>query len=426
MKPLRLMVLGGGSSQESLLRRCRRLGWEVILVDQNPSAPGRRYADEFVQVSTFDIPGVEEAARHLRPESIVTVGSDQPVLTAAVVSERIGIASALAPDTAAKTTNKRIMKEALSSAGVSTVDYAVVGLGTPGPLPLPVVVKPLDSQGQRGVSLVVEPEKYGPAVEEALGYSREEAVLVESYYPSTEVTLSGWVSGGEVDVWSMTDRVTVSPSLSLGVCAAHRYPSIHAGRWYETVVAASRRIVEAFGITEGPIYFQFLVGKEGVKANEVACRLGGAYEDESLPLVAGVDPIGKQLALCLRLARGRGPGPSAGNIPSGVPERPAGGCFSVPLLFCREGVIEGYEGEGAVFSLPGVANCRFLLPRGTRIRPMRNSTQRVGYAVIHGDTQEMVNRTVVTLFDNLAVRGASGQNLLFDFRELCMFPEGDG
>jgi biotin carboxylase len=424
MKPLRLMVLGGGSSQESLLRRCRQLGWEIVLVDQNPSAPGRRYADEFVQVSTFDIPGVEEAARYFRPESIVTVGSDQPVFTAAVVSERMGIASALAPDTAAKTTNKRIMKEALRSAGVSTVDYVVVDLATPRPLPLPVVVKPLDSQGQRGVSLVVEAEEYGPAVEEALAYSREEAVLVESYYPSTEVTVSGWVSRGGVDVWSMTDRVTVSPSLSLGVCAAHRYPSIHAGRWYEAVVAASRRIVETFGITDGPIYFQFLIGEDGVKANEVACRLGGAYEDESLPLVAGVDPIGKQLELCLRLARGRGAGPSAGNIPSGGPEWPAGGCFSVPLLFCREGVIEGYEGEDAVSSLPGVANCRFLLPLGTRILPMRNSTQRVGYAVLYGDTQEAVNDTVEALFDNLTVADTSGNNLLIDFRELCMFPEG--
>lgn len=421
MEPLRLMVLGGGSSQESLLRRCRRLGWNIILVDQNPSAPGRRYADEFVQVSTFDIPGVEEAARNLEPEYIVTVGSDQPVLTAAVVSQRIGIASALTPGTATKTTNKRIMKEALQGAGVATVDYAVVGLDAARPLALPVVVKPLDSQGQRGVSLVAKPEEYGPAVEEALAYSREEAVLVEAYYPSTEVTVSGWVAGGAVDVWSMTDRVTVSPDLSLGVCAAHRYPSIHAESWYEEVASASRRIVEAFGITEGPIYFQFLVGEEGVKANEVAGRLGGAYEDESLPLVTGVDPIGRLLELCLRLARGMRASASVGRA---RPGEGASGYFSVPLLFCREGVIAAYEGETAVSSLPGVGSCRFLLPLGTRILPMRNSTQRVGYAVVHGDTKEAVNATVDALFDSLAVLDPSGKNLLFDFRELCMFPEG--
>jgi biotin carboxylase len=424
MKALRLMVLGGGSSQESLLRRCRQLGWEIILVDQNPSAPGRRYADKFVQVSTFDIAGVEEAARHLRPESIVTVGSDQPVLTGAVVSERVGIPAALTPETAAKTTNKRIMKGALRDAGVPTVDYEVVGLKSSRPLPLPVVVKPLDSQGQRGVSLVTGDGEYGPAVEEALAYSREESVLVEAYYPSTEVTVSGWVSGGEVDVWSMTDRVTVSPSLSLGVCAAHRHPSIHAEEWYETVASASRRIVEAFGITEGPIYFQFLVGEEGVKANEVACRLGGAYEDESLPLVSGVDPIGKQLELCFRLARGEGDGASFGDAPTEAPGKAAGGYFSVPLLFCREGVIRDYKGEGAVASLPGVANCRFLLPLGTRIFPMRNSTQRVGYAVVYGGTKEAVNTTVERLFDSLAVSDTSGNNLLLDFRALCMFPEG--
>ncbi len=419
MEPLRLMILGGGSSQESFLRRCRNLGWHILLADKNPRAPGRRYADEFVQVSTFDIPALEEAARRLSPEAIVTVGSDQPVYTSAVVSDRIGIPCALSPDTAAKTTNKRVMKKSLRSTGVPTVDYRTVGLGRSCPLPFPVVVKPLDSQGQRGVRRVGAEEEYEPAVEAALGFSREKEVLVEAYYPSTEVTLSGWVSGGVVDVWSVTDRVTVPPELSLGVCAAHRYPSVHAESSHETVVEFTKRIVSGFGIAEGPIYFQFLVGDQGVKANEVACRLGGAYEDESLPLVIGVDPVGKQVELCYRLARGEG----AGGMPATPPIESVGDCFSVPLLFCREGVVAGYDGAEEASRLPGVAGCRFLLPRDTRILPMRNSTQRVGYAVVYGQTQREVNDRVDKLFDRLKVFDSSGENLLLDFRHLCMFPE---
>ncbi len=422
MEPLRLMVLGGGSSQESFLRRCRNLGWHLVLADKNPRAPGRRYADRFVQVSTFDIPAVEDAARQLSPECIVTVGSDQPVYTAAVVSDRIGIPCALSPATAAKTTNKRVMKESLRSAGVPTVDYRTVGVGESCPLPFPVVVKPFDSQGQRGVCRVSAEEEYQPAVEAALGYSREEEVLVEEYYPSTEVTLSGWVSGGVVEVWSMTDRVTVPPELSLGVCAAHRFPSVHGEDRHDTVVNYSKRIVSTFGIADGPIYFQFLIGDQGVKANEVACRLGGAYEDESLPLAVGVDPVGKQVELCYRLARGEG----AEGTPGTPRIEPLGDCFSVPLLFCREGVVAGYEGAVEASRLPGVAGCRFLLPEGTRILPMRNSTQRVGYAVVYGRTRREVNDRVGGLFDRLKVSDYRGENLLLDLRQLCMFPEVSG
>ena len=419
MDPLRLMVLGGGSSQESFLRRCRNLGWHIVLADKNPTAPGRRFADEFVQVSTFDISGVEEAARRLNPEGIVTVGSDQPVYTSAVVCERIGIPCSLSPQTAAKTTNKRIMKESLLSAGIPIVVYRTAGLGQTCPLPFPVVVKPFDSQGQRGVRRVEDEDGYQAAVEAALGYSREEQILVEAYYPSTEVTLSGWVTGGVVDVWSVTDRVTLPSELSLGVCAAHRFPSVHTGRWYDTLVDYSKRIVSAFGIAEGPIYFQFLIGDDGVIANEVACRLGGAYEDESLPLVAGIDPVGKQVELCYRLARGEG----AAGAPATPRIEPVGACFSVPLLFSREGVIAAYEGIEEATRIPGVAGCRFLLPRSTHILPLRNSTQRVGYAVVHGETRRQVNDRVEALFDRLKVLDSSGHNLLMDLRRLCMFPE---
>ena len=419
MTPLRLMVLGGGSSQESLLRRARKLGWYVLLVDHNPRAPGRRHADEFVEVSTFDAPGVLQAARRLKPDSLVTVGSDQPVYTCAVVSEELSIPFFLSAKSAEKTTNKRAMKLGLREAGVPTVPFEFLSLDTAPTLPLPLVVKPLDSQGQRGVTLVREEQLFDPAVEEALSFSRESTVLVERYYPSTEVTLSGWVRRGHMEVWSLTDRVTVSPEMSLGVCAAHRFPSIHTEVWGTTVEQYSRRIVATFGIKEGPIYFQFLIGEEGVKANEVACRLGGAYEDESLPLVVGVDPVGEQLALCERLL---GREASGGSLKEALLDTPAR-FFSVPLLFCREGTVASYEGDEAIREMPGIWNCRFLLPVGTRILPMRNSTQRVGYAVVAGGSKEEVNSCITRLFENLAVRNEVGENLLLDFRQLCSFPE---
>ncbi len=433
---MRVMVLGGGSSQEAFLRRCKEAGWWVILVDQNPNAPGRRFADQFVEVSTFDPEGVEVAARRLHPDCLATVGSDQPVRTAAVVSRRLGLPYPLAPETAERTTNKRQMKVALYHNGIPTVAFEFLGPGEGGTLSYPKVIKPLDSQGQRGISLVGDPSTVHAAVSHALRYSQCGEVLAEEYYPSEEVTLSGWVEGGHLSVWAMTDRIRVAPEISLGVCVAHRYPSIYEEADGAAVRSLAAKVVPAIGVENGPVYMQFLIGREGIVVNEVACRLGGAYEDESLPLIADIDPIREQMELCARLVSSRTSvrwlgesvtparrGASAKVAPALVSGRREG-VFCVPLLFCEAGTISSYEGWEEAAGLPGVVSCRNLLPVGTEIRSMENSTQRVGYAVLHGSSRETVNRSVEELFAHLRVVEPSGKNILMDTRGLCRFPDG--
>ncbi|WP_159438747.1 glycosyltransferase [Alkalispirochaeta americana] len=416
----RLMVLGGGSSQLGILERARREGFLVVLADQAENPPGRVLADRYVQASTFDHRAVSRAARELGVDAIVAAGSDQPVYTAARASQDRGLPYPLSPREALLVTNKAHMKERFRHAGIPTVPWAVLGDDPSrwdqeglAQLRLPWVVKPLDSQGQRGIAIVHNRRELLDHRPRALSFSRETSLLVEEYYPSREVTLSGWASrkGAQPEIWAVTDRITFPPDLSggqgLGVCLAHRYPSCFARGRTGEIRDITESITRAFGLGGVPLYFQFLLGAEGVRVNEIACRLGGAYEDISLPPVTGVDVLGRQLGW-FQTALG---------LPRREESLPRQGSFcAVPLIFARPGRVAACCGREELLELPGVEACQFLLPPGTVIAPRSNSTQRIAFAVLRGSSRQEVNNLVDRLFDTLRAENARGENLLIDTR----------
>jgi len=414
-----VLVLGGGSSQLGLIVRCRERGLFTILADRDPDAPGREMSDAFEQASTFDTGAVLSAARRRGVDAILTAGTDQPVLVAARVAAELGLPSFLDPDTALAVTNKRVMKGRLKELGLPSADWRLAGRDAGGEafaaLKAPYVTKPVDSQGQRGVYLLPDSSAVASAAEDILSFSREGSFLVEEYYPSLEVTVSGWVAGGEATIFTVTDRVTEASPPHIGVCFAHRYPSHLASRYGE-IVSLARRIVSGFGIAEGPIYFQFLSGSRGVFVNEISCRLGGAYEDLFIPRVTGIDIL--DLLISGSLGEKRAPVPRPGFDPETAPQR-----VSVPLLFCRPGRIALLSGLDAGLELPGGVAVRWLKAPGAEIGPLVNSTARAAYLVVEAMNRAEINTRVRAALDAMSVRDAEGREMLLDARGHATHPE---
>ena len=411
----RVLVLGGGSSQLSLLERCRARGLVTVLADRDPHAPGRAMCDHYAQASTFDAAAVLEAAREHRVQAVITAGTDQPVLVATKVCEALGLPSFLDVETALAVTNKRVMKARLAALGIPTARWILAGRDVSGrdaggrdlaELRPPYVTKPVDSQGQRGVYRIEDPETLRAVAAEVLSWSREDAFLVEEYYPSREVTVSGWVRRGELRILTVTDRVTRDFGAHIGVCLAHRYPTHLASRRAE-IETLTARLVEGLGIREGPIYFQLLSGEQGVLVNEVACRLGGAYEDRFIPRVTGVD----MLDLLIRASLGEDvrPQPDPAFRGDHAPLY-----VTVPLLFCRPGRVHAFSDLSGVRELPGVVAAEWLQKPGVTIDPLRNSTQRVAYLVVEARDRDEVNRRARAALERMHATDASGTELLID------------
>ena len=408
---MKLMIVGGGEAQLNAIRRARSLGFTVIVSDMDPECPGAPEADLFVKASTFSVEETHAAAIKAEVDAILTLGTDQPVLPVAETAAKMGIPTGISVETALGVTNKRIMKPIFKKGGIPTCKFSLISAESkPEDLDnfnYPLVIKPVDSQGQRGVYKVSNWEELKEYLPDVLSWSREDSVLVEEYYQSDEISVSGWSVDGQFYPLIITDRVTVSNGPHIGVCTSQEYPTKYMEDYKNEIIAISEKIVSSFSITNGPLYIQMLIGDEGIKVNEVASRIGGGYEDEFIPAITGVDILNLQFELA-----------TMGQVDDSVIKKyqfPSQNFGAVIFMFTKPGVVESNGDMDLIRTIPGVINGKYILKPGRKVGNRENSTARAGYVALISKTKTELEELKKMIYPLLEVKDTNGDNMLCDF-----------
>lgn len=408
---MKLLILGGSNVQLNTVKRAKKKGHTVIVSDYYPDAPAKEVSDFGEPASTFDVQANIEVAQRYGIDGILTMGTDQPVFTVAKVAERCGLPALIDVSTAKAATNKKVMKEIFKRSNIPTVDYRIINKhfneSDIQGLKFPVVVKPLDSQGQRGVLKLDSIEEIRDVFDRVLGFSREKEILVEEYYPSDEITVSGWVCRGKLHILTVTDRICYCNYPHIGICIAHDFPSKFTDKYISEIEEISIRITEAFNIQEGPVYFQMLIGDLGIKVNEIACRIGGAYEDEFIPLVTGVDI----LDMLIEASLGRKYGTEALEAYSLRNNRLP---VSVEMIFAAPCSIKAMNDMESIRQLPGVVQARYNFKPGQVIGNIENATARAGYVIITGENPDVLEENKRRVYEHLEILDENGENRIIN------------
>ncbi len=411
---MKLMILGASQGQLSGIIAAKKLGHHVVTLDYLSNAIGHRYSDEQCSTSTFDIEGVVDAGRQHQIDGVMTLGTDQPVLSGAVAAKRLQLPQWISEEVALSVTNKRVMKGKFVEKGIPTATYILYTKGQQEEelvaLTYPVVVKPVDSQGQRGIFYLETPEAVRTHYDQVICYSRQNYILVETYYPHEEVTVSGWVVQGECTILTVTDRVTFQSKNQLGICLAHHFPSKHMESYGDAICHYTKKIVQDFNIKNGPIYFQYLIGDDGIKVNEIACRIGGAHEAFFIPKITGFNIVESQIALALGHSYKRDPLRcyQMSKNPYHV---------SVELFFVAPTTIAYMTPLLQLKKIPGVADVGYHVEVGACIEEISDATQRGGYAVIIGETKEAVDTARTEFYKQLRITDAKEDNYVIRYKK---------
>ena len=123
---MKALVLAGGVPQISLIKELKKRGIYTILADYNQNPVAKEFADCFYQVSTLDVKGITDIACKEMVDFIITVCTDQALLTMAYVSEILGLPCYIDYNTALNVTNKSYMKKVLIDNGISTSKYVAL------------------------------------------------------------------------------------------------------------------------------------------------------------------------------------------------------------------------------------------------------------------------------------------------------------
>jgi biotin carboxylase len=367
----RLLVLGAGPAQLGMLRAARDRGLFVIAVDRDAAALGFEFADRRAVVSTEDEPAIGMLAAAEQLDGVIAPGIDWPVAIAARVAARLGLSHPLSPGSAALAVSKLRQRERLAEDGVPQPKWRVV-TEAPDDLALPVVVKPPDRQGQKGLTLVRDRELLPEAVERAVDASRTNVALVEELVEGPEVTVNAFSTGGHFHPLTVTDRLTATDESAFGVALTHAWPSEHD---VEGAVDSARAAAAALGIENGPTYTQVVLGSDGPRVMELAARVGGGHDAELCLAALGVDLNGLALAAAL-------------GEPVDVPNPQPKGGACVRFLVAPTGTFEGVEGIEEARAQEGIVDARIYRRPGWIFTPLRRGADRAGFVLATGSSRD--------------------------------------
>ncbi len=303
---MKILILGGGFQQLPAIRKAHELGLTVLLADYLPDAPGRREADQNFLVSTRDKEKILGLARREDVDGILAFASDPAEETAAYVAEKMGLPGGMYA-AAGILGNKRKFREFLAMHRIPAPRHFPMNYPE-SDLHYPVVVKPLDSSGSKGVTILrsYDAGRLLRAYQEAVSCSLSGQAMAEEYISYGYRHLIGGdviVRDGNVVLYGLMDCIreegkNLVPCGKIYPCGAGEEVKGRIARIMQTVI-------HKFSITDAEMNVEFIAGKDGeVYPIEIALRCGGNGIPQLLSDATGIDWIREEVQRTLRRANG--------------------------------------------------------------------------------------------------------------------------
>lgn len=288
------MVLAGGNDQCALIEELRRYfngEVKIILADMSDKVKAIAYADKFIQVSTMDRPAVLKAAMEEGIDCILTACGDQPLSTMAYISEQMGLPTYLTEREVRDLTNKRFMKDKMVENGIPTAKHIYINKDWNGEMPefqYPLVVKPVDSNGSKGVKKVFTPDELESSLQEAFSYSISGDVIIEEFKSGEELSCDFYVENGIAKTLSITASKKIKENdKSFTIVQSYYPPPVSYNE--ERVLEIAQQIVDAWRLKDTPLLVQMIVNEAEYNVLEFSARMGGGSKYHLIQVLSGVD-----------------------------------------------------------------------------------------------------------------------------------------
>lgn len=294
----KILLLGGSAQQVIAIETAKRLGYKTVLCDYLSDNPGQYVADKFYLVSTTDKETVLKVAREENVEGVLAYASDPAAPTAAYVAEQMDLStnSFATVDTLC---NKDKFRKFLSgngfhtpySNGYSSIDEAEVDIEK---YEFPVIIKPVDSSGSKGVTVVTRAEDMISAIEFGFIYSRTHRIIIEEFIEKKHPYLIGgdiFVIDGKIVLWGLMNCHRDNKVNSL-VPVGKSFPLKLEDEAVLSVKETLEKLVKILGFKNGAMNVELVVDKKNqVWPIDVGPRSGGNMIPDLLGYIFGVDIV---------------------------------------------------------------------------------------------------------------------------------------
>lgn len=372
-----ILIFGVGPLQKSIINRAKLMGLYTIGIDPAADATCKDEVDAFEIVDGQDFEGTMAVAKKYQIDAIVTAATDKPLVMMARVAKELNLPF-YSVETAQWSTDKFQMKERFELGGVPHAQGRLISkVEEAEGLVFPVIVKPRDNSGSRGVKLCRDKNELQISIDEALENSKLDTVLVEEFIEGPEYSIESLHHDGKSEVIQFTEKKTTE--FPYNVELGHIQPANISDENKQKIREIVSKIGKALNFVNCPSHTELKINERGIFVIETSPRLGGDYITSTLtPLSTGVNLEDELLKISLGEAIN--PAPKAVQY-SGV-----------RFFAFQEGcVIKHVPNEEFVKTWPHVVDFSFNLQKGEKVHQITSSLNRYGHITLIAGNRESID-----------------------------------
>ena len=392
----KILLLGGSAQQVVAIETAKRMGYATVLCDYLPDNPGRLAADRFYPVSTTDRGAVLKIAAEERVDGVLAYASDPAAPTAAFVAQELGL-----PGTPLEAVeilcNKHLFRKFLRENGFPSPearDYtdAAAALREAQTLPYPLIVKPVDSSGSKGATVLRDSTGLAGALDFAFSFSRCHRVIVERFIERKHPFMVGgdiFVRNGEVILWGLLNCHRDSAVNAL-VPVGKSWPLCLDAADEQHIRDTLSRLVRLLGIQNCAMNVELMVDRDGaVWPVDIGPRCGGNMIPNLLGDMFGVDIV----KMCIQAAMGE-------RVDAAVQQ--ASGCYATHNLHSsRAGRYRGVRFSEAL--APHIyRSCLYKSP-GDPVEYFSNASKCLGIVFMRFEEEETMHAILSHINEHIEI-----------------------
>lgn len=384
----KLLVLGGDHFTIPVVVAAHKQGYYVITCDYLPNNVAHKVSDEYVNFSTTDKEGILEWAKGNHIDGIVTF-TDSGVVTTAYVQHHLGLPQIGPLKSVEILQNKARFRQFLTENGfnvpkakgykryeeaIRDVDY----------FRWPVIVKPVDSAGSKGVTKLETPDKLHEAADFALQYSIMGKFIVEEFIEKQGCSSDSdcFSVDGQFKFISFSAQRFDERAAGIHTPAAYSWPSTLGKESEEKLSSELQRLITLLGMRTSIYNIETRVGTDGKPyIMEVTPRGGGNRLAEMLRLATGVDMI--TAAVCA----------AVGDPVNGVEQKPYDGFWAEIIVHAgKTGILDHIEIAPEVE--PFVREKDFWFKKGDAVKEFQSARDAIGTLVLQFPSTEKLENAI--------------------------------
>lgn len=375
----RVLILGAPIFQKPVVKKAKAMGLYVGIADINPDAPAFDEADEVFVASIRDKEKMLSIAKEFKPDGIVIGACDTSVVTGAYLCQQLGLPG-YDEEVAIKATNKVEMLQAFETSHVAHPLFQVIKKKDVGniklDIPYPVISKPTDSAGGRGIYFITSEKDLYKGVQFSSQAGLSGDVLIEEYMDGPEVSVEILVVDGVAHVLQVTDKLTSGEPHFFEI--GHAQPSALPQSVKSQIRSIAAHAALSLGLVNSAAHAEVKLTKDGPKMVEIGARLGGDWITSYL--------IDTSLSgICMTQAA----------IEMAMGEKieikeyhNSDTAVAVRFIPAQEGTVKDIRGIEQAKAIDGIIKVEVTAVPGKRYVQATDDSERFGYVIAKGCTTE--------------------------------------